>query len=88
MFADARALQQFCGIAAHLFLNQQETIEGTYAAQDSGNAAGLDAEVKERSGKLVELLQRDMTEVDAHVGIIVQQLLQVPFVCIQRVLRV
>ena len=85
MFAYLRTLQQLGGVGLDLFFEGQEAVERTHATQDASHRAGSHAKLLQSLCELVQLLERDVSEVDALVGIVVQQLLQVFQISIERV---
>ena len=88
VLAYLRVLEQLGGIGLYLLLQDQEAIEGAHTAEDAGHTARLDTQVLKGSREMVQLFERDMAEVDAKVGIVVQELLQVAHIGIQGVARV
>lgn len=88
VLADLRTLQQLRGVGLQFALQHQEAVERPDTAQDASNAAGLHTQVGQRGGKVIQLLQRHLAEVDALVCIVVEQLLEILQVGIQRVVRI
>ena len=77
VFAYFRTLEQLCGVGLDLFLDSQETVERTDSAQDSSYGTRSHAKLLQRLRELVQLLKRDLAEVDALVRIVVEELLEV-----------
>ena len=88
MLSDLWTLEQFCRVGGNLLFQSEEAVKGAHSAQDASCASRRHSQVSQRACKMVQLLQGYLPVIDAFVGIIVEQLLQVFDVCIQRVVCV
>lgn len=85
VFADFRTLEQLGGIGLNLFLDGQETVERTDSTQDSSHGARSHTKLLQSLRELVQLLECDLAEVDALVRIVVEELLEVLEIGVERV---
>ena len=88
VFSYLRILQQLRRIGFYFLLQYEEPVERTNATQYAGHTTWLNTQFLKGTRELIQLFQRDTTEVNTQISIIVQQLLQIPDIGIQRIARI
>ena len=81
-------LQQFCGVVVTIAVQLQETIERAHTTEYATLRTGMDADVVQSCGKVLQVFQLHIQGTLALLGQVVQQLLQVAHIGVQRVRRV
>ncbi len=85
VLANLGSSQEFGGVGLYLALQGEKTIETTHSAEDTCQRTRCHTEVDNLRGKLIQLFQRDLPEINALIAQIVDEFLQVADIGIQRV---
>ena len=85
VFADFRTLKQLGRVGLNLFFESQKTVERPHSTQDASYGTRSYAKLLQSLREVIKLLECDLAEIDALVRIVVEELLQVFEIGIERV---
>ena len=87
VFANLGRLEEFGGIVVAVAVDEQKVVEGTDATEDAALGTGVDADVVETGGKMLQIFQGDVEHIFLLTGEIVEQFLKVALIGVERIAR-